>query len=67
MKTRQIYNYIQSRAHWEEVKFALDKTFFESAFDVGCRTFFGVTLDEDGNLLEDVQFPEFFENYEVKV
>lgn len=66
MKTSQIYNYIKARAHWEEVKFALDKSFFEAAFEVGTRRFFGVLLDDNGNLLEDDQFPEFFENYVIE-
>ncbi len=65
MKTNKIYKYMKSRASFEKMEFKLDKTFFEAGFVLGVRNFFGVELNNKGNLLNDVQQPEFFKKYKA--
>lgn len=63
MKITNVYNYIKSRAKYEGVKFQLTRRFFQDNFDLGIRSFFMVEIDDNGKLLEDNQFPEFFKQY----
>jgi hypothetical protein len=61
---KQLLDYMQARAKMEGVRHDLPLGFYQVAYEQGTRTFFGVTLDDDGNLLEDVQQPVFFREYQ---
>jgi predicted transcriptional regulator len=54
---------MKARAAYEGVVWKLTNNFIQRNFDVGIRTFFGVQIDNAGNLLEDTQQPEFFRQY----
>lgn len=62
-KVRSLYDYLMARAAYEKLDLALSKEFFTCCFDFGIRGFFGVLIDGDGTLLNDVQQPEFFATY----
>ena len=62
-KVKSLYDYLMARAAYEKVDWALSKEFFTCGFDFGIRGFFGVQIDDDGTLLNDVQQPEFFATY----
>lgn len=59
----KIFSYMRARARFERQQFTLLPAFFEDEFNKGCRKFFGVSLDNDGNLLSDEQQPTFFAEY----
>lgn len=63
MKTTQLVNYMKKRSKIENQIWDLPKEFLESHFHIGLRNFFGVELDNNGNLLWDAQQPYdgFFE------
>lgn len=52
-----LISYLTDRAKEEGVKMLLDETFFNQYYRAGCRTFFGITIDDDKNLLYDAQEP----------
>jgi hypothetical protein len=60
MTMKQLYAYMKQRAAFEGVEWKLTVTFLQKQFDLGIRTFFGVDVDDQGNLLRDIQQPEFF-------
>ena len=49
--------YLTERAKEEGVSMELDESFFVQYFRTGCRTFFGVIINDHGNLLYDAQEP----------
>ena len=63
MKTTQLFNYMKKRSEVENSKWCLSKKYLENHFRIGIRNFFGVELDNNGNLLWDIQQPYngFFE------
>ena len=71
MKTELLVDYMEIRSEVEEVDF--DKNYIsyisEQGFNKGVRSFFGVQLDNNGNLLSDTQQPYqgFFGNWETVV
>lgn len=63
---KKLVAYMKSRAAFEGVEWKLTAAFLQQSFDQGIRTFFGVDIDEKGNLLSDVQQPDFFKKYHGK-
>lgn len=62
--TKNLYEYMKERAKSENVKFDLDLNFFEMNYRLlGVKTFFGVTIDNNGKILQDIQNPVFFVQY----
>lgn len=60
-KTKTLSEYMEARAKYEGVEWENSmNSFVEDAFAVGTRTFFGVELDDTGQLLSDTQQPTFF-------
>jgi hypothetical protein len=56
--------YISFRARHEGVGYELNPKFFLGGLHGGCRSFFGVTVGDDGQLLKDEQFPEYFASWQ---
>ena len=67
MKTEKLVRYMKLRSKVERVEWGLDTDYLENHFDFGIRHFFGVHLDDKGNLLFDDQepFKGFFGNWEM--
>lgn len=64
MKTQNLINYMKKRAEFENNKWELLDSQLEYFFvQKGTRIFFGVVLDDVGNILKDTQQPEFYKNY----
>lgn len=64
MKTSNLIDYMKKRAVFEGVGWQLPDDYLESFFiQKGTRIFFGVVLDDLGNILEDRKQPEFFIKY----
>jgi hypothetical protein len=63
MKTARLVEYMKARARYEKTYWRMTDEFMEECFDLGIRLFFGVELDEDGDLVNDYQQPEFFDHY----
>jgi hypothetical protein len=64
MKTAKLIEYMKKRAEHEGVKWTLEDSFVENFFvQKGTRIFFGVVLDDLGNILEDRQQPTFYNNW----
>lgn len=62
-KMKKLSRYMKSRAAFEGAEWALTDAYLQRHFDHGVRNFFGVTVDEKGDLLSDVQHPDFFKKY----
>lgn len=63
MKTANLVNYMKKRAAFEGVSWELPAEYLENFFvQKGTRIFFGVVLDDLGNILEDRNQPEFYNN-----
>ena len=61
MKTDLLFAYMKCRAQIEGVAFELgQKDFFEPYFKLGVRIFFGVSVDDDGVLINDEREPESY-------
>jgi hypothetical protein len=67
MKTDKLVRYMKLRSKIEGTEWGLDIDYLENHFDFGIRHFFGVHLDDKGNLLFDDQepFKGFFNNWEM--
>ena len=52
-----IHEYIRFRANEENQGFSLAVDWFVFWMEMGCRTFFGATVDEEGNVLTDYNNP----------
>lgn len=66
-RMKKLVHYMKSRAAFEGVEWSLTGSFLQQSFDQGIRTFFGVDVDEKGDLLADSQQPDFFETYHRKM
>jgi len=58
-----IFDYMQKRAESEGVSHELGLNFYSTSLGKGVREFFGLTISNDGHLIEDKQNPEFFKTY----
>ena len=69
MKTEKLVRYMKVRSKVEECKWSLDDDYLQPSFINGVRNFFGVQLDNSGNLLFDEQEPYkgFLYNWETMV
>ena len=67
MKTERLVEYMELRSQVEETEWGLDTDYFEPYFINGVRHFFGVQLDNDGNILSDTQqpFKGFIDKYRI--
>ncbi len=65
VKTRLLIDYMILRAEHEKCAWGFPDWFTEAYFDKGMRNFFGVSLDNGGNLLGDHQQPAFFEAFKI--
>lgn len=64
MKTANLICYMKKRANFEGVKWEIPDEYLENFFvQKGTRIFFGVVLDDLGNILEDKKLPEFYNNF----
>jgi len=61
----QLISYLKKRSVVEGVEFNLDDEFFINHFNGGIRTFFGVTVDNNGFPLFDEQQPNdsFYDDF----
>lgn len=55
--------YMRYRAHTEGVAFELSDEFLQLNYDAGIRVFFGVLLNEAGDIIEDAQNPAALKCY----
>lgn len=64
MKTEKLISYMKQRASFEGNNWAMEDDCIENFFvQKGTRIFFGVVLDDLGNILEDRSQPEFYKSY----
>ena len=64
MKTASLLKYMKARANFENRKWLLEDSWMEIMFvQKGTRIFFGVVLDDLGNIICDERYPEFYKNY----
>jgi hypothetical protein len=56
---REFIAYMRFRATAERTEWAMPDDFIQQHYDLGVRTFFGVTLDDDG-MESDRENPETF-------
>lgn len=64
MKTFKLIDYMKKRSSFEGVNWLLEDDVVENFFvQKGTRIFFGVVLDDLGNILEDRNQPEFYRSY----
>jgi len=61
-KTKKLCSYMKIRSEIEGVEWKLNEFYLDEWFNDGCRQFFGVRLNDDGNLIDDDQepFEDFF-------
>jgi hypothetical protein len=64
MKTQDLVEYMKCRAKFENRNWTIEDSWIENMFvQKGTRIFFGVVLDDLGNILRDEKQPEFYNNY----
>ena len=63
-KTKKLCSYMKIRSENEGVEWKLNEFYLDEWFNDGCRQFFGVRLNDDGNLIDDDQEP--FEGFFIK-
>jgi hypothetical protein len=56
-KTKKLCSYMKIRSETEGVEWKLNEFYLDEWFNDGCRQFFGVRLNDDGNLIDDNQEP----------
>ncbi len=56
-KTGKLSSYMKVRVILERTKWEISEDYLDKLFDSGIRFFFGVVLDDEGNLLYDLQEP----------
>jgi hypothetical protein len=56
-KTKKLCSYMKIRSETEGVEWKLNEFYLDEWFNDGCRQFFGVLLNDDGNLIGDDQEP----------
>jgi hypothetical protein len=66
MQVRKLSEYMEARAKFEGVEWAMPELLLQTAFNEGVRSFFGVELSETGKLLADHQQPQFFRRYHFR-
>lgn len=61
MKTEKLVQYMKARVQYENVKWEIPDDYLENMFvQKGTRIFFGVVLDDLGNIICDNKQPEFY-------
>jgi len=65
-KVSKLVDYMKCRVAFEKATWSLEDSYLENFFvQKGTRKFFGVVLDDLGNILRDEKFPEFYESYKA--
>jgi hypothetical protein len=59
----KLAQYMKARANFEKVQWLITEEDLSEYFNKGVRNFFGVEIDDNGNLIEDQQQPSFFKSY----
>ena len=59
----EVVRYMMFRAEREDTPCDLSAAFFKSLLARGVRKFFGITTDQSGTVLSDVQNPEALEAF----
>lgn len=59
----KLIQYMRLRAAYENVKWELTENDLLPYFTKGIRNFFGVVVDDFGNIVNDEQQPSFFFSY----
>lgn len=62
-KMTKLNQYMKARANFENLEWELSEELLKPFFEEGIRVFFGVELDDEGNLISDAQQPSFFMSY----
>jgi hypothetical protein len=65
-RTIPIYDYMAARAKLEGKKHELSPEFYSSAFQMGVRLFFGVSVDNAGFPTSDVQNQKAFHQWAAR-
>jgi hypothetical protein len=60
---KNLDSYVRYRAGREGVGYSLSEKFFREALRGGVRSFFRIAVGEDGSLISDDQFPEWFKEW----
>jgi len=64
MITKKLIAYMKDRAVFENVEWNLEDSWIETMFvQKGTRIFFGVILDDLGNILRDERQPLFYQGW----
>ena len=63
LKMNKLSQYMKVRAKFENAKWELTDQQLSFFHKKGIRNFFGVLLDDNGNILEDTKQPSFFKSY----
>jgi hypothetical protein len=63
-RVNALCTYMKARAAFEGVEWKLTHEYVQSYFERGCRNFFGVEINDRGELLSDEQQPAFFKSYQ---
>jgi hypothetical protein len=67
MKTFALIEYMKARSNFENRNWLLEDSWVENMFvQKGTRIFFGVVLDDLGNIICDERNPEFYKDYVTK-
>lgn len=61
----KLVQYMKARADFENLKWELTEKDLYGYFKQGIRNFFGVIIDDGGNLIEDNEQPSFFISYKT--
>lgn len=59
----KLVEYMKCRAKFEKAKWELTEDDLFVYFRQGVRNFFGVVVDDNGELVEDQEQPSFFNSY----
>lgn len=60
---RRLTDYMRYRADAEGVAWCMPDDFLQMNFDAGIRLFFGVQIDDSGQIIDDDQNPKALEAY----
>ena len=64
--TEELFDYMTYRAAQEKLEMSLEHKWFAVHFHAGYRSFFGIELDDEGNLLSDSQQPNMLEAWRAR-
>ena len=62
-----VADYLKFRAALEKVDCDLGRDWFEVSLTAGVRTFFGIIVDDSGNVLNDMKNPKALREYMITI